>query len=147
MNTATHDRAIGAVLNSAADDALGAGYEFKSAVSEPTPIRMTGGGSFGWAPGEWTDDTSMGVPILRTLARGGDPADESPLDVLVVARDGHRPPPTSATRHATSHRLGGTHRLPQSRCGPPGTRVQGPLRGQRFAHAHGSAGAQLPPRR
>ncbi len=46
---------------------------------------MAGGGSFGWAPGEWTDDTSMAVPILRTLARGGDPADESSLDGLVAA--------------------------------------------------------------
>ncbi|KTR19536.1 ADP-ribosylglycohydrolase family protein [Curtobacterium citreum] len=85
MNTTTHDRAIGAVLGSAAGDALGAGYEFKPAVPEPTPIRMAGGGSFGWAPGEWTDDTSMAVPILRTLARGGDPADESSLDGLVAA--------------------------------------------------------------
>ncbi len=79
------DRAIGAVLVSAAGDALGAGYEFRPAVPEPTPIRMAGGGSFGWAPGEWTDDTSMAVPILRTLARGGDPASEAALDGLVAA--------------------------------------------------------------
>ncbi|MEG8036886.1 ADP-ribosylglycohydrolase family protein [Sphingomonas sp. LR61] len=80
-----HDRAVGAVLGSAAGDALGAGYEFRPAVPEPTPITMTGGGSFGWAPGEWTDDTSMAVPILRTVARGGDPASESALDGLVAA--------------------------------------------------------------
>ncbi|WIE66209.1 ADP-ribosylglycohydrolase family protein [Curtobacterium sp. MCLR17_036] len=79
------DRAIGAVLGSAAGDALGAGYEFRPAVPEPTLIRMAGGGSFGWAPGEWTDDTSMAVPILRTLARGGDPAGGSALDGLVAA--------------------------------------------------------------
>lgn len=85
MNTTTRDRAIGAVLGSAAGDALGAGYEFRPAVPEPTPIRMAGGGSFGWAPGEWTDDTSMAVPILRTLARGGDPASEAALDGLVAA--------------------------------------------------------------
>ncbi|GGK96786.1 ADP-ribosylglycohydrolase [Curtobacterium luteum] len=85
MNTSTRDRAIGAVLGSAAGDALGAGYEFRPAVPEPTPIRMAGGGSFGWAPGEWTDDTSMAVPILRTLARGGDPASEVALDGLVAA--------------------------------------------------------------
>ncbi|KQS08310.1 hypothetical protein ASG04_14485 [Curtobacterium sp. Leaf183] len=83
--TNTHDRAVGAVLGSAAGDALGAGYEFKPAVPEPTPIRMAGGGSFGWAPGEWTDDTSMAVPILRTVARGGDPASEAALDGLVAA--------------------------------------------------------------
>ncbi|WP_410842763.1 aminotransferase class V-fold PLP-dependent enzyme, partial [Paraburkholderia sp. BR14264] len=46
---------------------------------------MAGGGSFGWAPGEWTDDTSMAVPILRTVARGGDPASEEALDGLVAA--------------------------------------------------------------
>lgn len=80
-----HDRAVGAVLGSAAGDALGAGYEFRPAVPEPTPITMTGGGSFGWAPGEWTDDTSMAVPILRTVARGGDPASEPALDGLVAA--------------------------------------------------------------
>lgn len=85
MNPTTRDRAIGAVLGSAAGDALGAGYEFRPAVPEPTPIRMVGGGSFGWAPGEWTDDTSMAVPILRTLARGGDPASEAALDGLVAA--------------------------------------------------------------
>ncbi|WP_022904535.1 ADP-ribosylglycohydrolase family protein, partial [Curtobacterium sp. B8] len=85
MNTTTRDRAIGAVLGSAAGDALGAGYEFRPVVPEPTPIRMAGGGSFGWAPGEWTDDTSMAVPILRTLARGGDPASEVALDGLVAA--------------------------------------------------------------
>ncbi len=36
MNTTTRDRAIGAVLGSAAGDALGAGYEFRPAVPEPT---------------------------------------------------------------------------------------------------------------
>ncbi|MGN8050592.1 ADP-ribosylglycohydrolase family protein [Curtobacterium sp. 22159] len=85
MNPTTRDRAIGAVLGSAAGDALGAGYEFRPPVPEPTPIRMVGGGSFGWAPGEWTDDTSMAVPILRTLARGLDPASEAALDGLVAA--------------------------------------------------------------
>ena len=85
MNPTTRDRAIGAVLGSAAGDALGAGYEFRPAVPEPTPIRMAGGGSFGWTPGEWTDDTSMAVPILRTMARGVDPASDTALDGLVAA--------------------------------------------------------------
>ncbi|MET3451247.1 ADP-ribosylglycohydrolase family protein [Curtobacterium sp. 1544] len=85
QTTVRVDRAVGAVLGSAAGDALGAGYEFRPAVPAPTPIRMAGGGSFGWAPGEWTDDTSMAVPILRTVARGGDPASEEALDGLVAA--------------------------------------------------------------
>jgi ADP-ribosyl-[dinitrogen reductase] hydrolase len=83
--TNTTDRAIGAVLGSAAGDALGAGYEFQPPVPEPTPIRMKGGGTFNWAPGEWTDDTSMAVPILRTAARGGSFADDAALDGLVAA--------------------------------------------------------------
>ncbi len=85
LNPDILDRAVGAVLGSAAGDALGAGYEFQPPVPEPTLIRMKGGGMFNWAPGEWTDDTSMAVPILRTLARGGSFADEAVLDSLVAA--------------------------------------------------------------
>ncbi|PZF66701.1 ADP-ribosylglycohydrolase family protein [Curtobacterium sp. MCPF17_047] len=84
-HTTILDRAVGAVLGSAAGDALGAGYEFGPPVPEPTPILMQGGGSFGWRPGEWTDDTSMAVPILQAVARGDDPAAEATLDGLVVA--------------------------------------------------------------
>ena len=84
-HTTILDRAVGAVLGSAAGDALGAGYEFGPPVPEPTPILMQGGGSFGWRPGEWTDDTSMAVPILQTVARGDDPAAEASLDGLVTA--------------------------------------------------------------
>ncbi|MBC7299530.1 ADP-ribosylglycohydrolase family protein [Nocardia salmonicida] len=56
------DRAAGALLGTAVGDALGAGYEF----THPTPrtkIDMVGGGVFKWAPGEWTDDTSMMVAV------------------------------------------------------------------------------------
>jgi ADP-ribosyl-[dinitrogen reductase] hydrolase len=84
-HTTILDRAVGAVLGSAAGDALGAGYEFGPPVPEPTPIMMQGGGSFGWRPGEWTDDTSMAVPILQAVARGDDPAAEATLDGLVAA--------------------------------------------------------------
>ncbi|WP_300268154.1 ADP-ribosylglycohydrolase family protein [Microbacterium sp.] len=64
------DRAIGTVLASAAGDALGAQYEFGPALSDlVTPA--FGRGVFGHAPHEWTDDTSMAIPILDTLARGG----------------------------------------------------------------------------
>ncbi|PZF09155.1 ADP-ribosylglycohydrolase family protein [Curtobacterium sp. MCPF17_011] len=84
-HTTILDRAVGAVLGSAAGDALGAGYEFGPPVPEPTPILMQGGGSFGWRPGEWTDDTSMAVPILQAVARGDDPAAEATLDSLVTA--------------------------------------------------------------
>jgi len=75
------DRALGAVLGSACGDALGAGYEF----TNPGPgavIDMVGGGAFGWAPGEWTDDTQMALGILDVLAERGMAGD--PVDVEAI---------------------------------------------------------------
>ena len=62
MNELVVDRAIGAGLGSAVGDALGAGYEFTNPAPDD-PIEMIGGGPFGWAPGEWTDDTQMATAI------------------------------------------------------------------------------------
>lgn len=63
------DRAVGAIVASAVGDALGAPYEFgPSHPDEWTPA--FGAGSFGHEPGEWTDDTSMAVPILEIIADG-----------------------------------------------------------------------------
>jgi ADP-ribosylglycohydrolase len=56
------DRACGVLLATAAGDALGTGYE------DGSPVTMKGGGEFGWAPGEWTDDTLMAVVIAETAA-------------------------------------------------------------------------------
>ena len=64
------DRAVGAVLGSAAGDALGAHFEFGPPLPTDTPVDMIGGGAFGWAPGEWTDDTQMALAILDVLATG-----------------------------------------------------------------------------
>ena len=63
------NRAIGAVCGGAVGDALGAGYEFNN-PSPDQEIIMEGGGAFGWAPGEWTDDTAMALAILDELALG-----------------------------------------------------------------------------
>ncbi|MFE3546690.1 ADP-ribosylglycohydrolase family protein [Nocardia sp. NPDC059177] len=63
------DRVAGVLVGGAAGDALGAGYEF----TRPGPaaeIRMIGGGPFNWAPGEWTDDTSMALAIALAAAHG-----------------------------------------------------------------------------
>lgn len=79
------DRAVGAVLGSAAGDALGAGYEFGPPLPDDAPVGMVGGGTFSWAPGEWTDDTSMAVPVLRALARGASLDDDRTLDAVVDA--------------------------------------------------------------
>ncbi|RWR22910.1 ADP-ribosylglycohydrolase family protein [Agrococcus lahaulensis] len=75
------DRALGAILASAAGDALGAPYEFKAAVLPPTSITVHAGG--GWELGEWTDDTAMAMPILRALSEGRSLDDESTLDLIV----------------------------------------------------------------
>ena len=74
-------RAIGALLGSAVGDALGAPFEFGPAgqFTESFPVsalgpdtEMIGGGSFGWARGEFTDDTQMAVLQARSLlATGG----------------------------------------------------------------------------
>ncbi len=73
------------LLGLAAGDALGAGYEFGPPLPDHTVVGMIGGGAFGWAPGEWTDDTSMAVPIAQAAARGADLRDEAVLDEIVAA--------------------------------------------------------------
>lgn len=66
-------RAGGVLLGAAAGDALGAGYEFE-ADPPPNP-EMIGGGPFGFAPGEWTDDTQLAICVAELAATGHlDPA-------------------------------------------------------------------------
>jgi len=84
LTPAQLDRAIGSIVGMAAGDALGAGYEFGPPLADGTPVNMNGGGSFNWAPGEWTDDTSMAIPILEIVAAGR-PFDEAALDDIVAA--------------------------------------------------------------
>jgi ADP-ribosylglycohydrolase len=72
LDAAQLDRARGVLLATAAGDALGAGYEFGRPLRAGTPVTMKGGGTFGWAPGEWTDDTSMALAIAETAAAGAD---------------------------------------------------------------------------
>jgi ADP-ribosylglycohydrolase len=69
----------------ATGDALGAGYEFGPTLPPDAPVGMVGGGSFGWSPGEWTDDTSMAIPILRALAAGADLLEPRTQDVIARA--------------------------------------------------------------
>jgi len=64
------DRAVGAVVASAAGDALGAPHEFGPALGADAELQMTGGGAFGWGPGEWTDDTQTALAVLDPLAMG-----------------------------------------------------------------------------
>ena len=74
-STLTHKQqqaAVGALIGAAVGDALGAPFEFKPggiykkrfprAVVGGTG-EMVGGGTFGWAPGEFTDDTQMAMAL------------------------------------------------------------------------------------
>ena len=44
---------------------------------------MVGGGSFGWAVGEWTDDTSMAIAVAEVAATGADLRDETAQTAIV----------------------------------------------------------------
>ncbi|WP_319446594.1 MULTISPECIES: ADP-ribosylglycohydrolase family protein [unclassified Mycobacterium] len=83
LTTAQIDRACGVLVATAAGDALGAPYEFQSARGPEKQVAMVGGGSFGWKPGEWTDDTSMALAIAEVAATGADLRDESAKDAIV----------------------------------------------------------------
>lgn len=81
LTTAQLDRAVGALLGTAAGDALGAPYEFGPPRGPELEVAMTGGGV--WEPGEWTDDTSMAIAIAETAAAGVDLREEAALDAIV----------------------------------------------------------------
>lgn len=84
--SARRQRVIGALVGSAVGDALGAPFEFGlpgaysrrfPASQQPPGSEMCGGGTCGWEPGEWTDDTQMALITAASLlaAEGLDEAD------------------------------------------------------------------------
>jgi ADP-ribosyl-[dinitrogen reductase] hydrolase len=77
MTVTERDRYHGALLGLAAGDALGTTLEFKPPGSFTLVNDMVGGGPFGLAPGEWTDDTSMALCLAASLIerQGFDAAD------------------------------------------------------------------------
>ncbi|MGZ6832984.1 MAG: ADP-ribosylglycohydrolase family protein [Mycobacteriaceae bacterium] len=83
LTTAQLERACGVLLGTAAGDALGAAYEFGPPRGPKLDVAMVGGGSFGWEPGEWTDDTSMAIAIAEVAATGADLRQEQALDAVV----------------------------------------------------------------
>lgn len=102
LTTSQRDRATGLIIGMATGDALGAGYEFGPAV-DPSAVFMKGGGLGPFAPGEWTDDTSMAIPMLRELADGRDLRHEATRDAVVrawVRWRGHAPDVGATTAHA-----------------------------------------------
>jgi ADP-ribosyl-[dinitrogen reductase] hydrolase len=84
LTSAQHDRSAGVLLGVACGDALGAGYEFSGPLAPEVTITMRGGTGVNWAPGEWTDYTSMAVPIAVATAEGRDLRQDSVLDDVVA---------------------------------------------------------------
>lgn len=76
--TLQFDRAGGVVVASAAGDALGSAYEFGPSLPDEQIPRF-GVGIFGHGLGEWTDDTSMAIPLLEAIARGDSLRDPATL--------------------------------------------------------------------
>ena len=78
-STVGRQRAVGCIVGSAVGDALGAPFEFGSAGEYSTrfPRPVHGGigemiGNRVWEPGQFTDDTEMGVMVAESLlARNG----------------------------------------------------------------------------
>lgn len=72
------DRYKGALFGLALGDALGAALEFKIPGSFEPLQDMVGGGPFGLAPGQWTDDTSMALCLAESLieCQGFNPKDQ-----------------------------------------------------------------------
>ena len=84
LTTAQVDRAAGVLLGMACGDALGAPYEFGPPLRPDIAVTMAGGGSFGWKPGEWTDDTSMAIAIAEVGATGTDLRTEVARDQIAA---------------------------------------------------------------
>ncbi len=61
-----NDHSRGALLGLAVCDALGTTLEFKPPGSFTPITDIVGGGPFGLKPGQWTDDTSMALCLVRS---------------------------------------------------------------------------------
>lgn len=68
----TLDRYRGCLLGLAVGDALGTTLEFTSPGTFEPIDDMVGGGPFGLAPGQWTDDTSMALCLATSLIERDD---------------------------------------------------------------------------
>lgn len=75
------DAAHGAVLGALIGDAAGSVLEFLGRAPTPAEceraLQMPGGGVFGLAPGQFTDDGEMTVALLSSLVEGGGAYDQS----------------------------------------------------------------------
>ena len=86
-------RCAGALLGLAVGDALGTTLEFRAPGSFVPIETMVGGGPFGLAPGEWTDDTSMAMCLAESLVeRGGFDAHDQMERYVRWWKEGHWSP-------------------------------------------------------
>ena len=115
LTAAQSDRAAGVLLATACGDALGVPYEFGRPPGPGELAEMRGGGLGDFAPGEWSDDTSMAVAIARVAATGADLTTDAALDAVAEGSWPGTPAgrPTSASRPravlgATRRRLDAT---------------------------------------
>ncbi|MEJ2758576.1 MAG: ADP-ribosylglycohydrolase family protein, partial [Anaerolineales bacterium] len=71
-------RYTGCLLGLACGDAVGTTVEFMTRGTFKPVTDMVGGGPWGLAPGEWTDDTSMALCLAESLLekQGFDPRDQ-----------------------------------------------------------------------
>lgn len=76
------DRAAGVLLAQACGDALGVPYEFGPALPPEFQPAMVGGGPFGFAAGEYSDDTAMAVCIAEVAKTGADLTSDAALDEI-----------------------------------------------------------------
>ncbi|CAH2603924.1 putative ADP-ribosylarginine hydrolase Tri1 [Rhodovastum atsumiense] len=66
-----HDRILGAIIGLVVGDAVGTSLERHPRPAAPVLSDMIGGGPFGLPPGGWTDDTSMALGLLDSIALHG----------------------------------------------------------------------------
>lgn len=107
-------RGFGALLGLAAGDALGCSLEFMSRqeIRQAYPAghrEIIGGGPFGFAAGEWTDDTDMALAVAEGIIAS--PADPVPAVGQQFMAWYHRRPPD----------IGGTCRLALATFGQTGS--------------------------
>ena len=78
MPPTLRERCAGSLIGLACGDAVGTTVEFQSRGTFPPVTDMIGGGPFGLAPGQWTDDTSMALCLAKSLLEVGgfDPFDQ-----------------------------------------------------------------------
>ncbi len=80
FNAVQRDRAVGALLATAAGDALGAGYTLTPPIAG-NPVDMIGHGAY--APGEWTDTTAMALAVAEIASFSENLTVEQRLEDLV----------------------------------------------------------------